>query len=176
MYWWIIRILVYVWNKWCVYFCEGDTEEYIIVGLDNSVNRSQTFAVGLNCLHHLATLVTVNRRSKGSYLEYYLVIFCMYVFRTFHSRLRRGDTPGAHNWSPYFLLRLWGKYFTGSYSGARYKFVCYVLYMLWLVCIWLINQFVLLLLLLLFYFQLTKTAILYTWKNYITVANDKCRC
>ena len=30
--------------------------------------------------------------------------------------------------------------------------------------------------LLLFYFQLTKTVIFYTWKNYIVVANAKCRC
>ena len=28
-----------------------------------------------------------------------------------------------------------GKYSTGSYSRVRYKFMCYVLYMLWLVCV-----------------------------------------
>ena len=108
MYWWIIRILVYVWNKWCVYLCDGDTKEYILVGLGNTVKRAPSSAVGLSCLHHLATICMVCRSSKGSYVKDYLVIFCVYVFRRFHPHLRRGDTPGAHNWSPWFLLRLWG--------------------------------------------------------------------
>ena len=130
MYWWIIRILVYDWNKLCVYLCDGDTKEYIMVGLGNSVSRTWTSSVGLKCLTHLATLVVVHRSSKGSYLKYYLVIFCMYVFRRFHPQLRRGDTSGAHN-----LLRLRREIFQGSYSRVRYKFMCYVLYMFWLVCV-----------------------------------------
>ena len=108
MYWWIIRILVYDWNKWCVYLCDGDTKEYIMVGLGNSVSRTWTSSVGLKCLAHLATILVVHRSSKGFYLKYYHVIFCMYVFRRFHPHLRRDDTSDAHN-----LLRLWREIFHG---------------------------------------------------------------
>ena len=103
MYWWIIRILVYVWNKWCVYLCDGDTKEYIMVGLGNSVKRTQTSVVGPNCLHHLATVKILCRGTKGSYVKDCLVIFCMHVFRRFHHHLRQGDTTSAHNWSPLFF-------------------------------------------------------------------------
>ena len=97
MCWRIIRTLVYVWNKWCVYLCDGDTKEYIMVGLGSSVGRTLTLTVGLNCLHQLPAIVRVYGSSEGSYLKNYLVIFCMYVFRRFHPHLRRGDTPGAYN-------------------------------------------------------------------------------
>ena len=70
-------MLVYVWNKWCVYLCDGGTGEYIMVGLGNGMGQAPTSAVGLSCLHHLATIVMGCGSSKGSYVKDYLVVFCM---------------------------------------------------------------------------------------------------
>ena len=78
----------------------------------------------------------VLRSSKGFYLKDYLVILCMYVFRRFHPHLRRGDTPGAHNYPRSFFSVYGGKYSMASYSCARYKFMCYVpLYVMISLCI-----------------------------------------
>ena len=35
-----VLIIWLVWNKWCVYLCDGDTKEYIMVGLGNSLKHS----------------------------------------------------------------------------------------------------------------------------------------
>ena len=134
MYWWIIRILAYVCNKWCVYLCGGDTKEYIMVGLGNSVKRFQTSGVGFNCLHHLVTIV-IWMNSERSYVKDYLGIFCIYVFRRFRPTLGGAILPALIIGPRSFFTVSGRECSMGSCSRARGKFMCYVLYMLWLVSV-----------------------------------------
>ena len=126
--------MAYVWNKWCVYLCDGDAKGYIMVRLGNSVKWTRTPAVILNCHHHFATVVLMLRSSEKSYLKDYLVIFCMYAVH-FIPTLDGAILP-ALIIDPRSFFSVYGeKYSMGFYSRTRYKFMCYVLHMLWLVCV-----------------------------------------
>ena len=123
--------MAYVWNKWCVYLCDGDAKGYIMVRLGNSVKWTRTPAVRLNCLHQFVTVVLMLRSSEKSYLKDYLWL-SMYSVH-FIPTLDGAILP-ALIIDPRSFFSVYGdKYSMGS--RTRYKFMCYVLHMLWLVCV-----------------------------------------
>ena len=131
MYWWIIRILAYVCNKWCVYLCGGDTKEYIMVGLGHSVKRFQTSRVGFNCLHHLATILIWMSSERS-----YILVFFVYMYSVDFVPTLGGAILPALIIGPRSFFTVSGRECSmGSCSRARGKFMCYVLYMLWLVSV-----------------------------------------
>ena len=113
-----------------VYLDDRDTKEYIMVGLGNRGKQSPISAVGLSCLHHLATIVMVCRSSKGSYLKIILLFFVGMFSVDFIPTLGEAMLPALIIDPRSFFSVSGEKYSTGSCSRANYRFVCYALYML----------------------------------------------
>ena len=128
MYWWIVRFW-FMFGISGVYICVTGIQKNILC-LGNSVKPSTTFVVWLSSFHHLVTIVTVRRISKGSNVRDYLVIFSRYVICRFHPTLDGAILPIPVVSSPSM-----GENIPRDPTRMLATILCVMCFMLWLVCV-----------------------------------------